>query len=409
MGSADTDRMYMCIDLKSFYASVECADLGVDPFTTPLVVADNSRGKGAITLAISPALKKLGVKNRSRLFQIPSHIEYITLLNYISPEDIHVYSIDEYFIDITPYTNLYKKTPRQLAQLLLDAVLDATHIYATVGIGTNLFLAKIALDILAKHALDFIGYLDENLFKEQIWYHQPITDIWQIGSGIANRLRKFGAFDLHGITQVPEHKLYKEFGVNAELLIDHAWGRESCTIADIHAYRPSKHSLSQSQILLRNYTADEARLPMREMVESLVLELLQIKAVTKCIHVHIGYAAEDVKSTGGSRTLAHYTDSFQELCPAVLALFDKYKRPHELIRRIAVSFEDLVNKAAVPTEMDLFSNALTDIAEQEEHIQKTMLNIKGRFGKNAILRASSLQEEGTMQFRNTLVGGHNGE
>mgnify|MGYP001747755280 FL=1 len=416
MGSADTNRMYMCIDLKSFYASVECADLGVDPFTTPLVVADNSRGKGAITLAISPALKKLGVKNRARLFQIPSHIEYITvkphmkrymqasaqiygtLLNYISPEDIHVYSIDEYFIDITPYTNLYKKTPRQLAQLLLDAVLDATHIYATV-----------ALDILAKHAPDFIGYLDESLFKEQIWHHQPITDIWQIGSGIANRLRKFGAFDLYGITQVPEHKLYKEFGVNAELLIDHAWGRESCTIADIHAYRPSKHSLSQSQILLRNYTADEARLPMREMVESLVLELLQIKAVTKCIHVHIGYAAEDLKSTGGSRTLAHYTDSFQELCPAVLALFDKNKRPHELIRRIAVSFEDLVNKAAVPTEMDLFSNALTDIAEQEEHIQKTMLNIKGRFGKNAILRASSLQEEGTMQFRNTLVGGHNGE
>ena len=427
MGSADTERMYMCIDLKSFYASVECADLGVDPFTTPLVVADNSRGKGAITLAISPALKKLGVKNRSRLFQIPSHIEYITvkphmkrymqasaqiygtLLNYISPEDIHVYSIDEYFIDITPYTNLYKKTPRQLAQLLLDAVLDATHIYATVGIGTNLFLAKIALDILAKHAPDFIGYLDESLFKEQIWHHQPITDIWQIGSGIANRLRKFGAFDLHGITQVPEHKLYKEFGVNAELLIDHAWGRESCTIADIHAYRPSKHSLSQSQILLRNYTADEARLPMREMVESLVLELLQIKAVTKCIHVHIGYAAEDVKSTGGSRTLVHYTDSFQELCPAVLALFDKYKRPHELVRRIAVSFEELVNKAAVPTEIDLFSNALTEAAEQEEHIQKTMLNIKGRFGKNAILRASSLQEEGTMQFRNTLVGGHNGE
>ena len=420
-------KAYLCIDLKTFFASVECVERKLDPFAVNLVVADPSRGKGALCLAVSPKMKEQGVHNRCRIFEIPDNISYITAmprmnlymqysadiygiyLKYISREDIHVYSIDEYFIDITPYTNLYKKTPRQLAQLLLDAVLDATHIYATVGIGTNLFLAKIALDILAKHAPDFIGYLDENLFKEQIWHHQPITDIWQIGSGIANRLRKFGAFDLHGITQVPEHKLYKEFGVNAELLIDHAWGRESCTIADIHAYRPSKHSLSQSQILLRNYTADEARLPMREMVESLVLELLQIKAVTKCIHVHIGYAAEDVKSTGGSRTLAHYTDSFQELCPAVLALFDKYKRPHELIRRIAVSFEDLVNKAAVPTEMDLFSNALTDTAEQEEHIQKTMLNIKGRFGKNAILRASSLQEEGTMQFRNTLVGGHNGE
>lgn len=423
----ENQRLYMCIDLKCFYASVECADLGVDPFTTPLVVADGSRGKGAITLAISPALKALGVKNRSRLFQIPSHIEYITvkphmkrymevsaqiygtLLEFISPEDIHVYSIDEYFMDITSYLQLYKKNPFELAQMLLDAVLDKTHIYATVGIGTNLFLAKIALDILAKHAPDFIGFLDESLFKERIWHHQPITDIWQIGSGIANRLRKYGAFDLHGITQVPEYKLYKEFGVNAELLIDHAWGRESCTIADIHAYRPSKHSISQSQILLRNYDPHEARLPMREMVETLVLELLQIKAVTKHIHVHIGYAADDLKSTGGSKTLANYTDSFQELCPAVLALFEKYKRPNEMIRRLSVSFEDLVNKAAVPTEIDLFSTIEDADAKKEEHMQQAMLAIKGKFGKNAILRASSLQEEGTMQFRNTLVGGHNGE
>ena len=279
MASGNRKRMYMCIDLKSFYASVECADLGVDPFSTSLVVADRSRGKGAITLAVSPALKKMGVKNRVRLFQIPSHIEYITvkphmkrymeasaqiygiLLDYISPDDIHVYSIDEYFIDITPYQGLYKKSPRRLAQLLLDAILQTTHIYATVGIGTNLFLAKIALDVLAKHAPDFIGYLDEGLFREQIWHHRPLTDIWQIGPGIANRLRKYGVHDLYGITQLPEAKLYKEFGVDAELLIDHAWGRESCTIADIHAYRPAKHSLSQSQILLRNYRADQARLP----------------------------------------------------------------------------------------------------------------------------------------------------
>lgn len=309
--------MYMCIDLKSFYASVECADLGVDPFSTPLVVADRSRGKGAITLAVSPALKKMGVKNRVRLFQIPSHIEYITvkphmkrymeasaqiygiLLDYISPDDIHVYSIDEYFIDITPYQGLYKKSPRRLAQLLLDAILQTTHIYATVGIGTNLFLAKIALDVLAKQAPDFIGYLDEGLFREQIWHHRPLTDIWQIGPGIANRLRKYGVHDLYGITQLPEAKLYKEFGVDAELLIDHAWGRESCTIADIHAYRPAKHSLSQSQILLRNYRADQARLPLREMVEALTLELLQIKAVTKCVQVRIGYALDELRSTGG--------------------------------------------------------------------------------------------------------------
>lgn len=427
MASENRKRMYMCIDLKSFYASVECADLGVDPFRTPLVVADRSRGKGAITLAISPALKKMGVKNRVRLFQIPSHIEYITvkphmkrymeasaqiyrtLLDYISPDDIHVYSIDEYFIDITPYQGLYKRSPRRLAQLLLDAILQATHIYATVGIGTNLFLAKIALDVLAKHASDFIGYLDEGLFREQIWHHRPLTDIWQIGPGIANRLRKYGVHDLYGITQLPEAKLYKEFGVDAELLIDHAWGRESCTIADIHAYRPAKHSLSQSQILLRNYRPDQARLPLREMVEALTLELLQIKAVTKCVQVRIGYALDELRSTGGSRTLGTYTDSFQTLLPIVMALFDKYLRPHEDICRLGVTFEDLVHKEAVPRQGDLFAPTKDQEEQKEEDIQKTLLSIKGRFGKNAILRASSLEEDGTIRYRNTLVGGHNGE
>ncbi len=427
MASGNGKRMYMCIDLKSFYASVECADLGVDPFSTPLVVADRSRGKGAITLAISPALKKMGVKNRVRLFQIPSHIEYITvkphmkrymeasaqiygtLLDYISPDDIHVYSIDEYFIDITPYQGLYNKSPRRLAQLLLDAILQATHIYATVGIGTNLFLAKIALDVLAKHAPDFIGYLDESLFREQIWHHRPLTDIWQIGPGIANRLCKYGVHDLYGITQLPEAKLYKEFGVDAELLIDHAWGRESCTIADIHAYRPVKHSLSQSQILLRNYRADQARLPLREMVEALTLELLQIKALTKCVQVRIGYASDELRSTGGSRTLGAYTDSFQTLLPIVMALFDKHLRPHEDIRRLGVTFEDLVNKEAVPRQGNLFAPTKDQEGQKEEDIQKTLLSIKGRFGKNAILRASSLEEDGTIRYRNTLVGGHNGE
>lgn len=427
MAFGNGKRMYMCIDLKSFYASVECADLGVDPFSTPLVVADRSRGKGAITLAISPALKKMGVKNRVRLFQIPSHIEYITvkphmkrymeasaqiygtLLDYISPDDIHVYSIDEYFIDITPYQGLYNKSPRHLAQLLLDAILQATHIYATVGIGTNLFLAKIALDVLAKHAPDFIGYLDEGLFREQIWHHRPLTDIWQIGPGIANRLRKYGVHDLYGITQLPEAKLYKEFGVDAELLIDHAWGRESCTIADIHAYRPVKHSLSQSQILLRNYKADQARLPLREMVEALTLELLQIKALTKCVQVRIGYASDELRSTGGSRTLGAYTDSFQTLLPIVMALFDKHLRPHEDIRRLGVTFEDLVHKEAVPRQGNLFAPTKDQEGQKEEDIQKTLLSIKGRFGKNAILRASSLEEDGTIRYRNTLVGGHNGE
>ena len=341
-------------------------------------------------------------------FGMPAEI-YGTLLKYVAPEDVHVYSIDEYFIDITPYLPLYKKTPRELAQMLLDAVLEATKIYATVGIGTNLFLAKIALDILAKHAPDFIGYLDESLFKEKIWYHQPLTDIWQIGKGIANRLHKYGAYDLHGITMVPEAKLYKEFGVNAELIIDHAWGREPCTIADIHAYRPIKHSISHSQILLRNYTYEEAYVPMREMVESLVLELLQIKGVTNHIHVHIGYADDMVRSTGGSKKLKQYTDSLQALTTAVIKLYEQHCHKNELIRRIGVSFEDLVNRSAIPQEVDLFSSLATEEEEKERQVHEAMLSIKEQFGKNAILRASSLQDEGTMRFRNTLVGGHNGE
>ena len=416
--------VYMCLDLKSFYASVECADLGVDPFTTPLVVADASRGLGAITLAISPALKALGVKNRCRLFEIPSTIEYIAvkprmrrymevsasiygvLLEYVAPEDIHVYSIDEYFIDVTPYSRLYKKSYYDLALLFKDKVLDRTHIHATVGLGSNLFLAKVALDVLAKHAPKGIGVLNEELFKEKIWYHQPITDIWQIGKGIARRLHKYGVVDLHGITTVPEDRWYKEFGVNAELLIDHAWGRETCTMKEIHAYRPAKHSLSRGQILLRNYSYEECFVPLREMVESLLLELIAEEALTKHISLGVRYADRTVKGTGGSRRLSKYTCSLEILSQAVLELYKETVHRYQEIRQLSVGFDDLVNRAAVPWEEDLFSD---DSKEEEKsyQVERTVLEIKERFGGNSILRASSLQEEGTMQFRNTLVGGHN--
>ena len=416
--------VYMCLDLKSFYASVECADLGVDPFTTPLVVADASRGLGAITLAISPALKALGVKNRCRLFEIPSTIEYIAvkprmrrymevsasiygvLLEYVAPEDIHVYSIDEYFIDVTPYSRLYKKTYYDLALLFKEKVLDRTHIHATVGLGSNLFLAKVALDVLAKHASQGIGVLNEGLFKEKIWYHQPITDIWQIGKGIAHRLHKYGVVDLHGITTVPEDRWYKEFGVNAELLIDHAWGRETCTMKEIHAYRPAKHSLSRGQILLRNYSYEECFVPLREMVESLLLELIAEEALTKHISLGVRYADRTVKGTGGSRRLSKYTCSLEILSQAVLDLYKETVHRYQEIRQLSVGFDDLVNRAAVPWEEDLFSD---DQKEEEKsyQVERTVLEIKERFGGNSILRASSLQEEGTMQFRNTLVGGHN--
>ena len=416
--------VYMCLDLKSFYASVECADLGVDPFTTPLVVADASRGLGAITLAISPALKALGVKNRCRLFEIPSTIEYIAvkprmrrymevsasiygvLLEYVAPEDIHVYSIDEYFIDVTPYSRLYKKSYYDLALLFKDKVLERTHIHATVGLGSNLFLAKVALDVLAKHAPQGIGVLNEELFKEKIWYHQPITDIWQIGKGIARRLHKYGVVDLHGITTVPEDRWYKEFGVNAELLIDHAWGRETCTMKEIHAYRPAKHSLSRGQILLRNYSYEECFVPLREMVESLLLELIAEEALTKYISLGVRYADRTVKGTGGSRRLSKYTCSLEILSQAVLELYKETVHRYQEIRQLSVGFDDLVNRAAVLWEEDLFS----DNSKEEEkayQVERTVLEIKERFGGNSILRASSLQEEGTMQFRNTLVGGHN--
>lgn len=416
--------VYMCLDLKSFYASVECADLGVDPFTTPLVVADASRGLGAITLAISPALKQLGVKNRCRLFEIPSTIEYMAvkprmrrymevsasiygvLLDYVAPEDIHVYSIDEYFIDVTPYSRLYKKTWRELALLFKYKVLEQTHIHATVGLGTNLFLAKVALDVLAKHAPQGIGILNEKLFKEKIWHHQPITDIWQIGRGIASRLHKYGVVDLHGITTVPEERWYKEFGINAELLIDHAWGRETCTMKEIHMYRPAKHSLSRGQILLRNYSYEECFVPLREMVESLLLELIAEEALTKYISLGVRYADKKVKGTGGSRRLSKYTCSLEVLSQAVLELYKKTTHPHQEIRQLSVGFDDLVSREAVPWEEDLFST-FQDREEKAYQVERTVLSIKEKFGGNSILRASSLQEEGTMQFRNTLVGGHN--
>ena len=416
--------VYMCLDLKSFYASVECADLGVDPFTTPLVVADASRGLGAITLAISPALKQLGVKNRCRLFEIPSTIEYMAvkprmrcymevsaaiygvLLDYVAPEDIHVYSIDEYFIDVTPYSRLYKKTYRELALLFKDSVLEQTKIHATVGLGTNLFLAKVALDVLAKHAPQGIGMLNEELFKAKIWHHQPITDIWQIGKGIANRLHKYGVVDLHGITTVPEERWYKEFGVNAELLIDHAWGREACTMKEIHAYRPAKHSLSRGQILLRNYSYEECFVPLREMVESLLLELIAEKALTKYISLGVRYADRTVKGTGGSRRLSKYTCSLEVLSQAVLELYKETAHRHQEIRQLSVGLDDLVSRDAIPWEEDLFS-ATQGVEEKAYEVERTVLTIKEKFGKNSILRASSLQEEGTMQFRNTLVGGHN--
>ena len=241
-------KTYICIDFKTFFASVECVERGLDPFKTNLVVADPSRGNGAICLAVSPRMKEIGVKNRCRIYEIPNNIKYITALprmkkyieyaaniyaiylKYIAKEDIHVYSIDESFMDVTKYLPMYKLTAEQLAQNILNDVLKNTGISASVGIGTNMFLTKIALDILAKHSLNNIAYLDEQLYKDKLWNHRPITDFWQIGRGISTRLEKYNIFDMEGITKINQEILYKEFGINAEYLIDHAWGKEPCTI-----------------------------------------------------------------------------------------------------------------------------------------------------------------------------------
>lgn len=303
----ERERTYVCIDLKSFYASVECVRRGLDPMTTRLVVADPTRSEMTICLAVSPAMKAAGVKNRCRLYEIPEGIDYITAqprmnsymevsaeiygtyLRYVSQEDIHPYSIDECFIDATPYLELYDLTAREFADTLRSAVRAETGIPATVGIGPNLFLAKVALDISAKHAPDGVGELDARSFRESIWRHRPITDIWNIGPGIARRLAKYRVFDLKGVTEMDPDVLYGEFGVNAEYLIDHAWGVEPCTIAEIKAYEPESSSTMNGQILPCGYNFDDTLMVLREMVDDSVLDLAEKHLVTDHISLHVSY------------------------------------------------------------------------------------------------------------------------
>ena len=278
-------QYYLCIDLKTFYASVECVERGLDPFNTNLVVADPDRGKGTICLAVSPKMKMLGVKNRCRVFEIPPNIKYIMAtprmkkyieysaniyeiyLKYFSKDDIHVYSIDEAFMDVTNYLKLYKVAAIDLAKMVIKDIFKTYGITATAGVGTNMYLAKIALDITAKHSSTNIGFLDEEKYKNELWHHKPLSDFWQIGKGIERRLNKMRIFDMYDIAHTDQKKLYKEFGVNAEYLIDHSWGRESCTIADIKKYKPKTNSIANSQILFKDYSFEKARLVLKEMVE----------------------------------------------------------------------------------------------------------------------------------------------
>ena len=416
-------RIYLCIDLKTFYASVECVERGLDPFQTNLVVADPSRGKGAICLAISPKLKQQGVRNRCRIFEIPDTIEYITALprmklymqyaadiygiylKYISKDDIHVYSIDEAFLDVTEYLKLYEMDEKTLAKKIIQDIFDTTGITATVGIGTNLYLAKIALDITAKHTPDNMGYLDEELYKETLWHHRPLTDFWQVGRGISKRLAKYGFMDMYDVAHAPEKVLYNEFGVNAEYLIDHAHGIEPTTIEDIKKYTPKTNSISNNQILFENYEYEDAYLVVKEMVELNVLDLVEKHVVCDRIGLYVGYAEDDIEATGGMRKLSVVTNSYQLLLKEFLKLFEETTHKEEWIRQIGITFGNVVDESH--EAYDIFTD-YEDIKE-ERKLQNTLVEIKQKYGKNAVLKGMNLCDAATTIKRNKLVGGHNAE
>lgn len=420
-----SEKTYICIDLKCFYASVECVDRGLDPFVSNLVVADKSRGRGGICLAISPSMKKIGIKNRCRIFEIPKGIDYIiakprmkrymevsaqiysVYLQFVAPEDIHIYSIDECFIDATPYMKLYNRTAKEFATMLVDAVMKETGICAAAGIGTNLFLAKVALDITAKKTNDHIGFLDEDEFKQTLWNHTPITDIWGVGKGIANRLKIYGIYDLQGVTKINKEVLYKEFGVNAEILIDHAYGKEPCTMKDIKNFKSKSNSISNSQILFHDYTMQEAFVVLKEMIDMLTLELSEKNMVTNSIYLGVGYSKHEIPHTGGSKKLNNYTDKYSVLAKEFKDLYFKTTNQNYLIRKLSLSFGNIVNKEFSNFQLNLFSENQND--DKEEKIQKTVNKIKNKYGKNSILRGMSFQKEATARERNKLVGGHNAE
>ena len=390
--------------------------------TTDLVVADPERGDKTICLAVSPSLKKKGVKNRCRVFEIPSHIHYIKApprmqkyidyaasiygiyLRYFSFEDVYVYSIDEAFLDVTGYLARYKKTPKEMAVFLMDRITDEVGVRATAGIGTNLYLCKIALDINAKHAPDFIGVLDEESYREKLWDHKPLSDFWRIGRGIETRLARFGIFTMRQIAHAPEDLLYKEFGIDAELLIDHAWGRESVTMRDIQAYKPKNNSICSGQVLFKDYPFDEALVVVKEMGDDIALQLSRKKKKAAGITLGVGMAG---RSGGGGR---HMSYSFPSPTQNDLAFRDIAARlfvsmvgKDEYVRRFMISLSGIVDDND-PVQLDLFLD--NEESKKRESIQKAILSIKDTYGKNAILKGMDYEEGATQRERNVQIGGH---
>lgn len=497
------EKQYIAIDLKSFYASVECLQRGLDPLTTNLVVADPSRTEKTICLAVTPSLKSYGVSGRARLFEVVERIRqvnaerkeaapgkvltgasydlktlqmdpslsvdyiiakpqmalymetsaaiYNVYLKYIAPEDIHVYSIDEVFIDATPYLSTYGISARELAQKMIREILDTYGITATAGIGTNLYLCKVAMDIVAKHIpADAhgarIAELDELQYRRLLWDHQPLTDFWRVGPGYQKRLHKIGIHTMGDIARCSLGKngefysadlLYRLFGVNAELLIDHAWGYEPCTIADIKAYRPESNSLTSGQVLHCPYTKEKARLVIREMADLLALDLVDKGLVTDQIVLTIGYDIENLtdpqrrqkyhgaiitdhygrkipKHAHGTGNLHRHTASTKEILQIVSDLFDSIVDEHLLIRRLNLTANHVLREKDAPSlpemQLDLFAapqpSEDTQALEREKRRQRAVLTIKKKFGKNAILKGMNLQEGATAKDRNAQIGGH---
>ena len=419
----EKSRTYFCIDMKSFFASVECAERGMSSLDTNLVVADKERGSGALCLAVSPKMKALGVKNRCRLFEIPESIKYITAkprmkkyieyaadiydiyLDYFSPEDIHVYSIDEAFIDATDYLKCYKKGAEELVKEIICKIYSEKRVPATAGIGSNLYLAKVALDITAKNSSSHIGILDEREYIKTLWRHRPITDFWQISKGISGRLARRGIYDMKGIAECSPDILYRIFGINAELLIDHAFGRETCTMRDIKNYRSKSRSVSSSQILFEDYPFDKANTVFSEMVLNTCYELKRRHLIAGGISVGIGYSKDIICSTGGSVSMTVRTNVYSVIKKYADELFLKVADKSHPIRRISVCFNRVADECF--EGYDLF----TDFGQinKEKAADNAVLEIKDKFGKNAVLRCTDFLDGATAIKRNTLIGGHNGE
>ena len=417
---AQKQRVYFCIDMKTFYASVECAERGLNPFETNLAVVDENRGKNALCLAITPKMKAQGIKNRCRMSEIPKQINFIRALprmqlyidyaadiyeiylNYFAPQDIYVYSIDESFIDVTDYLPMYNIDAVSFAKKLMNEIAAKMHIPSTAGIGTNLYLAKIALDITAKHSKDHIGYLDEDSYIKTLWNHRPITDFWQIAQGTERRLAKYGIYDMEGIAKAPTDLLYKVFGVNAELLIDHAWGREPCLMEDIMNYRSKSKSVSFSQVLPSDYTYEQAKTVMMEMVIHGCQEMMRRKVITNKVGIFVGYTFGGREGTGGTTRMTVTTNLPSKIEPYVEQLFERTTDKQVPIRRLGINFEDVCDEGC--EGYDLFTNF--EEVEREKKREHAILEIADKYGKNAILRGLNYMDGATQRERNTFIGGH---